>query len=130
MLRPNFTVSSTHSRTSRSPTRSLENRRNRMPASPPNASSGAQHWTLPWLLLPVTIAVVVAGANLARSKDLAAPLVSSSNQTTELEAKFVGVAQCASCHERANARWRGSHHQLAMQPASNSTVLGNFNHAS
>jgi tetratricopeptide (TPR) repeat protein len=47
-----------------------------------------------------------------------------------LEAKFVGAAQCASCHENENTRWRGSHHQLAMQPASNSTVLGNFNHAS
>jgi tetratricopeptide (TPR) repeat protein len=47
-----------------------------------------------------------------------------------LSAKFIGAAECASCHERENTRWRGSHHQLAMQPASNSTVLGSFNHAS
>ena len=47
-----------------------------------------------------------------------------------LSAKFVGAAQCASCHEGEDARWRGSHHQLAMQPASDSTVLGDFNRAS
>ena len=47
-----------------------------------------------------------------------------------LGAKFVGAAECATCHEQENARWRGSHHQLAMQPAANSTVLGDFNHAS
>ncbi len=47
-----------------------------------------------------------------------------------LGAKFVGAAECATCHERENALWGGSHHQLAMQPAANSTVLGDFNHAS
>jgi predicted CXXCH cytochrome family protein len=47
-----------------------------------------------------------------------------------LDAKFVGAEQCASCHAQENARWRGSHHQLAMQPAVGSTVRGDFNHAS
>jgi tetratricopeptide (TPR) repeat protein len=47
-----------------------------------------------------------------------------------LGAKFVGAAECVTCHEHENARWQGSHHQLAMQPASNPTVLGDFNHAS
>ncbi len=42
---------------------------------------------------------------------------------------FVGSTHCATCHKRENDRWSGSHHQLAMQPASNSTVLGNFNDA-
>jgi tetratricopeptide (TPR) repeat protein len=47
-----------------------------------------------------------------------------------LDAKFVGAAKCASCHQHENELWRGSHHQLAMQAAANSTVLGDFNHAS
>ena len=47
-----------------------------------------------------------------------------------LDAKFVGAAQCATCHAQEYAFWRGSHHQLAMQPAADSTVLGDFNHAS
>ncbi|HEX3765385.1 MAG TPA: multiheme c-type cytochrome [Kofleriaceae bacterium] len=39
---------------------------------------------------------------------------------------FVGAAVCASCHPREAAAWTGSHHQRAMQPASASTVLGDF----
>ena len=47
-----------------------------------------------------------------------------------LGVKFVGASKCVTCHEHENVRWLGSHHQLAMQPASNSTVLGDFNHTS
>ena len=43
---------------------------------------------------------------------------------------FVGAAACASCHGRENALWRGSHHQLAMQQATDQTVLGAFNNVS
>jgi tetratricopeptide (TPR) repeat protein len=53
----------------------------------------------------------------------------SSNTPPPLDAKFVGAVECATCHESENALWRGSHHQHAMQPATNSTVLGDFNHA-
>ncbi len=56
--------------------------------------------------------------------------VIASKQSPVLRAKFVGSADCATCHERENSLWRGSHHQLAMQPAANSTVLGDFNNAS
>ena len=58
------------------------------------------------------------------------PPALSSTTSPVPEAKFVGAAQCATCHEQENALWRGSHHQLAMLPAANSTVLGNFNRAS
>src|SRR5215813_2020028 len=43
---------------------------------------------------------------------------------------FVGREVCGSCHEAELARWRGSHHDLAMQEATESSVLGNFNDAS
>src|SRR5262249_39021440 len=39
---------------------------------------------------------------------------------------FVGEAVCALCHAREAAAWTGSHHQRAMQPASEPTVLGDF----
>ena len=39
---------------------------------------------------------------------------------------FVGRAQCAPCHAREDSLWRGSHHDLAMQPATAATVLGDF----
>jgi len=41
-------------------------------------------------------------------------------------AAFAGSDACASCHEAEFAAWRGSHHQLAMQPATGTTVLGDF----
>ncbi len=40
---------------------------------------------------------------------------------------FVGSTQCGGCHADALAAWRGSHHDLAMQNATDSTVLGDFN---
>jgi predicted CXXCH cytochrome family protein len=39
---------------------------------------------------------------------------------------FVGGVVCASCHAREGDAWKGSHHQLAMQRALESTVLGDF----
>ena len=41
-------------------------------------------------------------------------------------ATFVGGGACATCHAAESKAWRGSHHQLAMQPATDSTVLGDF----
>ena len=42
---------------------------------------------------------------------------------------FVGAAACGGCHQRELALWNGSHHQLAMEIATASSVLGNFNNA-
>ncbi len=39
---------------------------------------------------------------------------------------FVGSEQCASCHQEEYELWQGSHHELAMQVASEGTVLGDF----
>lgn len=50
--------------------------------------------------------------------------------TTAQVPNFVGAAACGGCHERELKLWRGSHHQLAMQRASDSAVLGDFNNAS
>ena len=45
-------------------------------------------------------------------------------------AAFVGRERCAVCHAREQEAWRGSHHDLAMQEATDTTVLGDFNDAS
>jgi len=45
-------------------------------------------------------------------------------------AQMVGRSVCEACHEDQFARWSGSHHDLAMQPADDATVLGDFNDAS
>ncbi|HET8656428.1 MAG TPA: tetratricopeptide repeat protein [Longimicrobiaceae bacterium] len=40
--------------------------------------------------------------------------------------EFVGAAKCATCHQAEYAAWKGSQHSLAMQEASDSSVLGDF----
>lgn len=47
--------------------------------------------------------------------------------TTNYEDGYIGDKNCVSCHEKENGLWKGSHHDLAMQIANDSTVLGNFN---
>jgi tetratricopeptide (TPR) repeat protein len=44
-------------------------------------------------------------------------------------ATYVGEARCAECHAEEVQAWQTSHHAQAMQVASDSTVLGDFNHA-
>lgn len=39
---------------------------------------------------------------------------------------FVGSSKCEACHAEQTARWRGSHHDLAMAVASDETVAGDF----
>ncbi len=43
--------------------------------------------------------------------------------------EFVGDQSCKSCHTTEYNSWKQSHHFMAMQPANDSTVSGNFNNA-
>jgi len=45
------------------------------------------------------------------------------------EAAYSGGETCARCHEEETRRWRGSHHDLAMDLATPETVLGDFDDA-
>jgi len=62
-------------------------------------------------LLVLLGALLIQGAALCAEKDLV---------------QWVGRSVCASCHADQAARWSGSHHDLAMQPANGKTVLGDF----
>lgn len=44
--------------------------------------------------------------------------------------EYRGEQSCQSCHIEEHKQWQGSHHDLAMQIASDKTVLGDFNKAS
>jgi tetratricopeptide (TPR) repeat protein len=46
------------------------------------------------------------------------------------DATYVGREACASCHSEQDKLWQGSHHDLAMQHVTDSTVLGDFSNAS
>jgi len=43
-----------------------------------------------------------------------------------LKASFVGSETCKICHQDQFKDWKGSHHDLAMQLADSTSVLGNF----
>lgn len=72
-------------------------------------------------------AAVLAGLlALACGPEATAP---RSNETPPADApavSFVGAERCAGCHAAEAAAWRGSHHDLAMQEASDASVLGDF----
>jgi predicted CXXCH cytochrome family protein len=42
---------------------------------------------------------------------------------------FTGNTSCQPCHAKEHEEWLGSHHYMAMQPANDSTVYGDFNNA-
>ncbi len=50
----------------------------------------------------------------------------SAGAQTDSAAKYVGVEVCAGCHLKEAGRWKDSHHALAMERATPTTVLGDF----
>ncbi len=51
------------------------------------------------------------------------------NTYAEGNAQFVGSRNCRDCHEQQYEKWQGSHHDLAMDIATEQTVLGDFDNA-
>ena len=66
-------------------------------------------WRHLWLCIAVLVALSLAGSVEAAEPD-----------------KFVGMNACGECHAAQTALWRRSHHALAMQKATDATVLGDF----
>jgi Tfp pilus assembly protein PilF len=56
--------------------------------------------------------------------------MTSSAAGRDLSEGYALRSVCATCHKAQAALWTGSHHDLAMQPATRETVLGDFNNAS
>ena len=51
----------------------------------------------------------------------------SAKQAKAPVASFVGREKCIDCHRKEHDKWRNSHHDKAMDVASDETVLGDFN---
>lgn len=60
---------------------------------------------------------------------IAEPIPIEPTVTDSQTAEFVGGVSCAGCHAKQFQRWAGSHHDLAMQVADGTTVLGDFESA-
>ena len=87
------------------------------------------------LLAAGLAAVVIAGiAYFVTAPNKPAPLrtpsvAKSETQPAPAHANFVGANACMQCHQSEFKAWTGSHHQLAMQAANESSVLGDFGNA-
>jgi Flp pilus assembly protein TadD len=87
------------------------------------------------ILSAIAIVVIVSGS-LLLSKNLS-KLKRTEKFTTQqaslneiaAPAKFIGSQVCSGCHQKQYELWQGSDHDLAMQVATEKTVLGNFNDA-
>ena len=85
------------------------------------ASVGGMRWLL--CLCGIALATA-AGAWWWHS----GPLTASLARPTQPQAPIhVGAQVCAQCHAQEAQRWRGSHHDLAMQPATDASVAADFN---
>lgn len=61
------------------------------------------------------------------SKTKQSDYVAASDIKLQHEDGYVGDSQCMACHKGVYDTWSGSDHDLAMQVANDSTVLGDFN---
>jgi tetratricopeptide (TPR) repeat protein len=85
-------------------------------APPPAANRRAR-----WIGLGAIVLVLLVGALVWADWHYGLP--------EGAEAHYVGRQSCIDCHQPQHASWTGSHHDLAMDLATEKTVLGNFNNA-
>ena len=98
------------------------------PPDPPAAPSrrGA------WIAAAAAVALLAAGAWYLLRESGRAPDPESASTgapapaVTFTKLEYVGSAACADCHAEQSGRWQASQHALAMQVASETTVLGDF----
>lgn len=79
--------------------------------------------SLPWVRGALLVALVCGASVLGGC--------SKSDQTPFdlTQAQYVGQKSCLACHQDQAQKFAGSHHDLAMQPATQESVLGNFDDA-
>ncbi|HEY1434077.1 MAG TPA: tetratricopeptide repeat protein [Thermoanaerobaculia bacterium] len=83
----------------------------------------------PTWLSAVVLALLGAACGASHEAPSASKSPPASPTPLARGATFVGRGACAGCHAEQERRWKGSHHDLAMQVASEETVLGNFANA-
>jgi predicted CXXCH cytochrome family protein len=81
------------------------------------------------LLLAAGVVAIVAIAGLIIARQVDFSRLALQSPPAAVEPAFVGSQACGTCHASQFEAWQGSHHRQAMQPASDATVLGNFDQA-
>ena len=77
----------------------------------------------PWKIAGFTATVIFVAAFPVYIARMA---LDRSNSPVDEEAQFVGRSTCIECHKKEDDLWLGSHHDLAMDVANDTTVLGDF----
>jgi Tfp pilus assembly protein PilF len=105
-------------------------------ANPPTPARGK---TLPsplrtppaWVvILPIAIVVVIATRFYVQREPHQNGLTQNNYANLSFEKPgFAGASACGECHRAEFRAWNASHHQLAMQPATDTSVLADFNNA-
>ncbi|HRD92660.1 MAG TPA: tetratricopeptide repeat protein [Accumulibacter sp.] len=96
------------------------------PAAAPAARTPRRN---PWLFGGLALALLIAGMVVwVTSARAPAPATGAAAVAAPpgVSASYVGASACKTCHDSEFKAWSGSHHQLAMQEATASTVLGDF----
>lgn len=75
----------------------------------------------------ISLAIIVLIVLLIPAYILKERISEDKNAKVEITETFVGRQACIQCHTKENELWLDSHHDLAMDYANDSTVLGNFN---
>jgi len=79
----------------------------------------------------MTITLTVKHVYLPKKDTILKRLLSIILMLATLEASdYLGDKNCKQCHKQEHNKWKGSHHDLAMQTASVKSILGDFNDAS
>jgi len=91
------------------------------PAAVPHAAAPRPAARGFWIMVSLAAIVMMAAGALAADYWFGIP--------PDEQAKFVGRDSCVKCHQPQHASFEGSHHDLAMDVATDKTVLGDFNDA-
>jgi hypothetical protein len=98
--------------------------------APPSDTAGIARKKKLALAALVVAALVGIGVSLQflTGGSITAPFTADRSKPVEA-ATFVGSETCAVCHQAETQLWRGSQHKLAMDHATDKSVLGDFNDA-
>ncbi len=78
-------------------------------------------------LLLISVIAIVAGCENKQAPNVETEQAVLTVEAPASEPSYIGNEQCAGCHQQQFEGWVGSHHDLAMQHANETSVLGNFN---
>lgn len=108
------------------------NAKDRTAASAPDESGRPRYGRGLYWVLGVALAAIFTGIGVwwaqrpIESPRIIQPVEDKAVLTAPI---YVGRTACVECHAEQDRLWRGSHHDLAMQVASENSVLGNFDNA-